>query len=426
MKKKSRIKLLVPELLYPYSPVAKPMPPPPVESACDKPRVSVEFSCSLVPYLLGLLELYRYKDSFTGTDEQKTMAVGIMRQLMEQIAMSGCGCDEDIVTLTRINPETGEVEVSNDDGVTWTPDPESPYIQATIAVPLAGENGDVKRCEGANNIVESMQDLQAQYSEMIGQVNTVADLVIAVVVAGVALLFLPFVAASLIALLTPLFTKAFEVARFLSVTTQPQYDALFTNEVWTTARCILYCHISPNGSYSAKQWKDVQSDLKAQLGATSATAGANLASMVDVWGRVGLNNAARIGSGAEGNCDDCPCDEPCDDPNNFTYGVITSTVNNPDGSVTFTLNSEAAPDGTHVIRWKQYELKEDCCEILEFTINTTGGTPDFYFSFCTDEEGTFNTNPVFPGGCLFFAQVIQNFALQTPFTATFRVGANCT
>jgi len=144
MKKKSRIKLLVPELLYPYSPVAKPMPPPPVESACDKPRVSVEFSCSLVPYLLGLLELYRYKDSFTGTDEQKTMAVGIMRQLMEQIAMSGCGCDEDIVTLTRINPETGEVEISTDDGVTWTPDPESPYIQATIAVPLAGENGDVK------------------------------------------------------------------------------------------------------------------------------------------------------------------------------------------------------------------------------------------------------------------------------------------
>jgi len=425
MKKHAVIRLPFPELLYPYSPVAKPMPPPPVESACDKPRVSVEFSCSLIPYLLGLLEVYRYKDSFTGTDEEKTTAVGVMRQLMEELAMAGCGCDDDRVILHRINPETGEQEISEDDGATWTPDPESVYVKATIAVPLAGENGEVKRCEAANNVVEHMQDLQQEYSALIGQFNNITDMAIALIVAAVVILFTGLVGVALIALIGPLITKVFEIARMLLGTTQAAYDALFTNETWTLTRCILYCNVSSNGSFSQAAWKTVQNEMKAQMGAGSQEAGANLASMVDVWGRVGLNNAARIGSGAEGNCDDCPCTEACDDPNNFTYGVITSTTENPDGSVTFELNSEAAPDGTHVVRWKQFEIKEDCCEILEFTIHTTGGTPEFYFSTCADAEGTFNTNLVFPGGCLFFTQVIQNFALTTPFTATFRVGAAC-
>jgi len=75
----TRYKLPFPELLYPYSPVAKPMPVPPVVDVCEGDLVCVQFSCSLVPYVLGLLEVYRYKDSFKGTDEEKTIAVGVMR-----------------------------------------------------------------------------------------------------------------------------------------------------------------------------------------------------------------------------------------------------------------------------------------------------------------------------------------------------------
>lgn len=309
MKKKSVIKLPFPELLFPYSPVAKPMPPLTITEVCQAPRVQVEFSCELVPYLLGLLEIYRYKDSFTGTDEQKTISVGVMRQLMEELAMAGCGCDDDKVIIRRINPETGQVEISEDDGATWTTDPQSPYVQATIAIPLTGPDGDVKRCEAANNVVEHLQDIQAEFSLKIGLINNVADMIVAIIVIALGILFLPFVGAALLAVITPLFTKLFEVARYLSNTTQGQYDALFTNEVWTLTRCILYCHVSDNGSFSQSAWSSVQSDMKAQMGSGIQEAGANLAAIVDVWGLVGLNNAARIGSGAEGNCDDCDCDD---------------------------------------------------------------------------------------------------------------------
>jgi len=310
MKKKSVIKLPFPELLYPYSPVAKPMPPPSISSVCDEPLTTVTFSCSLIPYLLGILEVYRYKDSFTGTDTEKTIAVGVMRQLMEVLAMSGCGCDDKVI-IRRINPETGEVEISEDDGATWTTDPASIYTQATRAVPLSGENGDVKKCEAANNVIEHMKDLQLEYAGMIGEINTITDMVIAVVVAGVALLFAGVVAAALITLITPILSKAFEIARMLIGTTTAAYNAMFTEEAWTVTRCILYCNVSEDGSFSQGAWSAVQAELKSELGSGTTQAGANLASMVDVWGKVGLDNAARIGSGTEGNCDDCACANTC-------------------------------------------------------------------------------------------------------------------
>ena len=90
MKKKSTIKLPFPELLYPYSTIAKPMQPTPVQSATQGKLAYVVFSCALIPYLLGLLEVYRYTDSFKGTPEQKETSVGVMRQLMEILALSEC------------------------------------------------------------------------------------------------------------------------------------------------------------------------------------------------------------------------------------------------------------------------------------------------------------------------------------------------
>jgi len=309
VKKKTVINLPFPELLYPYSPVAKPMPVPPVQDVCEGDRVTVTFSCTLVPYLLGLLELYRYKDSFIGTNEEKTVAVGVFAGLMRELAMSPCGCDDDKVVIKRINPETGQVEISDDGGVTWETDPQSPYVLATIYKPLSGEDGDVKRCEAANNVIEHLKDIQVDYSNKIGQINSLTDMIAAIIVTAVGMLFLPLAGAALIALLSPLIGKILETARFLMGTSQAAYDALFSEENWTITRCILYCNVSDDGSFTQVGWSKVIVEMKEQMGAGAQDAGANLASMVDVWGPVGLNNAARIGSGAEGNCDDCDCDD---------------------------------------------------------------------------------------------------------------------
>lgn len=302
------IKLPFPELLYPYSPVAKPMPPPPVQDVCEGDKVCVSFSCSLIPYLLGLLEVYRYKDSFTGTDEEKTIAVGVMRQLMEVLAMACCGDDSQVVKIHRINPVTGEIEVSSDDGGTWSTDPQSPYTQAIQQRPLSGTDGDIKRCEAANNVVENMKDLQAQYSNMIDTVTNIQDLLIEMIIAAAGMLFLPLAGALLLDALLPLAGKLIDLGRHLLGLDSAGYDAIFTEGNWTIATCILYCNVQSNGKFTQSGWSLSIAQLKSQLGSSFNDAGANMASMIDFWGLVGLNNAASIGAGAEGNCDDCECD----------------------------------------------------------------------------------------------------------------------
>lgn len=411
------IKIPFPELLYPYSPVAKPMPPPPVSDVCEGDRVTVTFSCSLVPYLLGLLEVYRYKDSFTGTEEEKTIAVGVMRQLMEEIGMSGCGCNEtdQTVIIRRINPETGEVEISDDNGETWVTDPQSPYVQATIVKPLTGEDGDVKKCEASNNVIENLQDLQSTYSGYIGEFNSLADLLIALITAAVALLFLPVLGAALVALVTPIISKIFEIGRMLSGTTSEAYDGLFTTLVWNDVRCILYCHVSADGSFSEAAWASIMAEFKDTLGSGAQEAGANLAAMVDVWGVVGLNNAARLGSGAEGNCDDCEC-AGCADK--YVIGLIGSESGHGlivDRTAT-TIDVQAQNPGNNVgYIILQAEITGSCCYLNTIEALDGGTILGQYHINCGTEptEGAW-INGESIGGC---RQAIQ---LQTQVGATFR------
>lgn len=305
---KQRIpRLFDPLLLYPYSPVAKPMPPLEIDTVCDGPRVCVSFSCAFVPYLLGLLEVYRWEDSFTGTMEEKKKSVGLMRELMEVIAMACCGDDSSVVTIHRVNPNTGYPEISTDDGVTWTSDPESVYNKATEAPPLLILDTNDGRCEMANNVVENLQDLVADYSAKIGAIDVVFDMAVELLVAAIGILLIGLLPELIIPLLVALIPKIIDTARLLTNTTQAYWDGLFTNAVWNVTRCIVYCNTPDDGKYSVNDWKNIQTQLRSQLGSGTQDAGANLAQMIDVWGVIGLKNASRLGSGAEGNCDDCEC-----------------------------------------------------------------------------------------------------------------------
>jgi len=79
-----------PEDIYNYTPVLRPMPVPGIGSICDEPLVTVTFSQALVPYLIGLLEIYRWPDRLEGTPEEVQTAVGVFQDLIIALTEGSC------------------------------------------------------------------------------------------------------------------------------------------------------------------------------------------------------------------------------------------------------------------------------------------------------------------------------------------------
>jgi len=421
-KKASAIKIPFPELLFPYSPVAKPMPPPPIQDVCEGDLLCVSFSCALVPYLLGLLEVYRYKDSFTGTDEEKTIAVGVMRQLMEVLAMSGCGCNDPIgiAIIHRINPETGQLEASSDGGETWFPDPQSPYAQATQAPPLGGDDGDEKRCIAANNVISQMMILQESYSDMIGTIDDLSTLIANVVVQAAAVLFLPILGNALVAFLQPIMYKMFQQLQWMLGVTSEQYDDLFTEENWDTLKCILYCNCGSDGRFTDANIHAIINQTRAQLGSGVQDAGANMAAMIDFWSTVGTNNAATIAGNEEEDCDDCDCVSHCGDADSFSAGTVNSVTENEDGTTTFNVSSVDSGDGTQYVAWgNRTEPGSPCCKFV-FTDLAEGSFLGTAYQGCGSSEELLDA--LGAGFCVHYFHIYKNFDLTTPWTANIVMG----
>lgn len=268
-------------------------------------------------FLGQIVELGYWYNWERDDDKRGREAAAVWREIFECIneevnciMSTGCGCGGGIntqVVIHRTNPDTGYPEISTDDGVTWVSDPESIYNKAVVIAPIDAMDTEVMRCEAANNVVENMKDLQQKYSAHIGQINNLTDFIATLLADAVALLLTGIVGAALLPFITVLIPKIIGVARDIFNTTQEDYDALFTTDVWNDTLCIVYCLTPDDGEYTEQEWSAIRNQLLGKLGSGTNTAGANLESMVNVWGVEGLKNASRLGSGGEGNCDDCEC-----------------------------------------------------------------------------------------------------------------------
>lgn len=112
----SKIKLPKPELLTNYTPVFKPKPALEIATIDDAPTVCVEMSAELIPYLLGLLEIYRWPDRIRGTEEEKKHTVGLFQDLMARLATAG-ECSMFKLQQGIANP--CHLYQSTDGGATW-------------------------------------------------------------------------------------------------------------------------------------------------------------------------------------------------------------------------------------------------------------------------------------------------------------------
>lgn len=242
--------------------------------------------------LLDLLQIptYWFSWELSGGTEGKQTA-DAWRDLLNLPELKMCCCPEP--TNRRYNA-AGQLEVSYDNGDTWAVDNSlDDRFSGIIAPPMAGEDGEEKRCIAATagqefvkaNLIDSLTEGQT-YAE----ISAASVALIAVLgVTGIGLLI-----------------AAAAAAIFLAGVTAVQ--AAFTSEVWTDFRCILYCHMNDDGSFTEGQWQTVKGHI---LDAFSGVVSAVLYNWVNSVGPVGLTNAVRSGFAAAGDCDDCDCNTWC-------------------------------------------------------------------------------------------------------------------
>lgn len=202
-----------------------------------------------------------------------------------------CCCPE---PTNRRYDEDGNLEVSYDGGITWIDDPSlDDRFSGIVAPPIAGEDGTEKACAAAASAEDYVK------------LNLIEDLTVGSTFADINAAIIAIVAALGITGVGVLIAAA-AAAIFIAGVSAVQ--AAFTTEVWVDFRCILYCHIEDDGSYTVSGWNAVKVDILASFTGVVQTI---LWNWVNSVGVVGLTNAARSGFVAVADCDDCGCDNGC-------------------------------------------------------------------------------------------------------------------
>jgi len=250
-------------------------------------------------------------DTVIDKDTIEAFRDDIIRRLM----MSCCG-DESPV-LYRYD-ENGNLQKSTDGGITWVDAPENdPRNYSPVFPPISGEDGDDKKCVAAtgavNLIKEQIGDQLTDDMSRYTLAQLITDWVKTMIESSN-----PFDA-----LLTVITNQIFAL---VIATLRPA----LTDTVYDTLKCILYCRISDDASFTDEQWAGVRDDITSQIG---GIAGVFLEHLVFLLGKVGLTNLARAAGATEGDCSDCPdCGVP---PVSFYtpalgWFIATPTATDPD------------------------------------------------------------------------------------------------
>lgn len=278
-----------------------------------------------------------------------TQVAQVWREVWNNVNWSGedcMGCCPE-PTNRRYN-ENGELEVSYDGGVTWSPAPaDDSRHSAPTAPPLEGADGEEKRCVGASSAQEYVK---TAFIESLSTGATFADINAAMVaivaalgVTGVGILIAAAVAAIFIA--------------GISAT-----QAAFTTEAWDEFRCILYCNMEDDASFTMSGWEGVKADI---LSTFTGIVSAVLYNWVNSVGTAGLTNTARIGMQQDVSCEACDCGGECVDESRVMIGTVVSITDN-----TITVESEFTTFNGHTAHWVQYgsDSNDFCCLLCDETV----------------------------------------------------------
>jgi|SRR5687768_14379465 len=181
-----------------------------------------------------------------------TQVAQVWREVWNNIDWTGedcMGCCPE-PTNRRYN-SAGHLEVSYDGGVTWAVDDSlDDRYTGIISPPLAGEDGEDKRCIAAASAMEYVkQNLIDELATGANYADLYAAMVAIIAVLGVTGIGILIAAAA--------------AAVFIAGVSAVQ--AAFTADVWDDYRCILYCNMEDDASFTAEGWEMVKSQILSTL-----------------------------------------------------------------------------------------------------------------------------------------------------------------
>lgn len=282
------------------------------------------------------------------------------------------GCCGDTVILHRVTDD-GSMEISTDDGLTWIPDPADPRLNGTAlpnSIPGAGSD---KKCNAATNAIDNFKDAQAAFGHALTSTTTVIGLALAI---AAELLVLLFSAGTLAEVIVPL---VITTATTLFGVLEADYNAEFTEEVWSTLLCDIFCTIGDDGQFTESQLIDLQALVDTDF---SDNVALTFQSILRGWGTLGLNNACISGTAATADCADCECAIECGSPDLVTVGTVIDSGTDMDGHKFLVVDSAVFGGSYSAVQIGAYgeaSPPNTCCNIYGWglvsgTINTTGYT----------------------------------------------------
>lgn len=311
-------------------------------------------------------------DTLIAQDDLTKWSGNLARKLMS-------GCCNDQETLHRVTTD-GEMEISTDGGETWQPDPNDPRKTGTQLPNTIPGTGSDKKCNAATNAVDNFKDAQAAFGVSIDEAGTVVGLALAI---AAELLLLVLSVGTAAEVLVPLLIST-AVALFGLVVVD--YNAEFTEAVWSQLTCDLFCTIGSDGQFNAAQLINLQARLDSDF---SGNVALTFSGILTGWGLVGLNNACITGVAATADCSDCDCSLECAlATQDWEIGTVTSTDTDPDTGITTVVVESEFISMTNSVRWGTFaDSAPDGCVCIGFTPDPSF-CDDWYYRYPGEADST--------------------------------------
>lgn len=276
---------LLPDVIDPQDCICVCVPVP------DEPRHIQAFKAQI--FALSRWWSWERDDAKRGKDAAAVWA-GIY-ECVEWRMDNNCGCGGGSVQPAPIIrfDEDGNLEASYDNGLTWELAPQlDTRLTTSRFPPLPGVGGDEKRCNAAWAAAKVIED------DIIQKLKE-SDIGIALVsvIAGVLAIYLSGGA------LAPLVVSLVGAALAAG---SNAIEAAFTAQVWADFRCILYCTMEDDASFTVQGWQQTKAEINNRI---SGIAGNLLYNTVEAFGAGGMSNAARSKRAGGTGCDSCYCDD---------------------------------------------------------------------------------------------------------------------
>ncbi len=365
----------------------------PVTGVMDEPTICIPVNVDWIPALLAMVSPARYPEFWAGTLAENRRARLEVQNLIYLISNGGL-CDMSTCCIPpyiikKIDPETGMIVISPDNGSTWQPAPGGLPTYIVEPVPPVTSGVASTQCDAANNVqaqllgwithvtndFDTAVDIFAFGSAVIA---AIADAVLLILSAGT----LTLIEAEIITAIGAAITGAWLAGKTI-------FSNYWTDPIKAKILCAIYTHIGSDGAFTDAGFSDFWNDMNTNL--PGAIAKMLFMGFLSSVGRQGLNAMAASGVSSGTDCSSvCPT---CD-LSNWTLNVGTLVSSD---AVSWTV--DAAFNGSaYVVSGQTPHVSpyDICCHVA---LAAVSGSPNFPFGQI--DCGNDNANPaniIFPLG----------------------------